>query len=79
MMLSQRHPKADMGVMSGSWFVIVFNFVDGLASDTEVFIRQLLDCNRKELLRDMGYFGGCGCQPFYELLFLCSGQLTAFY
>lgn len=52
------------------------NLIDRFAADTEVFVRQLLDCNREELLRDMRYLGGCCCQPLNKLFF--SVLLSAF-
>ena len=65
--------------MSSSWFVVAFNLVYRLTTYSEVFIRQFLDCNGEKLLRDMGYLGGCRCQPLYKLFLLFSGQSVAFY
>ena len=53
----------------------------------ELFIRQFLDGDSEELLRDMGIrealcsaknLGGCCCQPLNQLLLLFSGQPAAF-
>lgn len=63
--------------MSNSWFVVAFDFVYGLAADTEVLIRQLLDGDSEELLRDMHYLGCRCCQPLYQLSFLFSGESAA--
>ena len=54
-----------------SWFIVAFYLVDGLSANAKVLVRKLLDGYHKELLRNMGYLGGRGCQPLNQLL-LCS-------
>ena len=64
-------------VMSGSCLVAALYLVNGLAAYAEILIRHFFDCDREELLRDIGYLRGCGCKPFYKQPFLFSGQPAA--
>ena len=54
-----------------SWLIVAFYLVDGFSTNSKVLVRKFLDGYRKELLRNMGYFGSCGGQPLNQLLF-CS-------
>lgn len=58
--------------------IVAFDFVYRLAAYAEVLIWQFLDGDGEELFRDMGYLGGCCCQPFYQLFLLFRGELSAF-
>lgn len=77
-----------MGVMSNSWFIVVFNLVNGFAANAEVIVWQFLDCYCEELLRNMRIrealcfaknLGCCCCKTLYQLFLLFSDLPSALY
>lgn len=61
-----------------SSLVITFYFINGFATDAEIFIGKFLDGYSEELLRDIGYLGGCSREPFNQFFLLFSGKFSTF-
>lgn len=56
----------------------MFDFINRLATYSEVLIRQFFDGYGEELHRDMCYLGGCCCQTLDKFFLLFGGQCSAF-
>ena len=61
-----------------SSLVITFYFINGFATNAEIFVGKFFDGYSEELLRDMGYLGGCSRETFNQLFLLLCGKFTTF-